>query len=269
LKDRLHAIWYCIPMDKNRPSLDLKYFEDICPDKNVPVIAVFTKHDHFKREVKMKLEDQHREPGTNVDDEVENMFSQHYLASLRGPPPFIRLEKMHKPGQSCTGLIEITAKALSNGVVLILLAIQQDNLEVNIKRAVEWTHETFEQGRGSMEAVIKTCLLAFPSIWYFFGTDREYKYDWDWEDSDNFREFNWEHDVRFKTSVFKLSSFVANPILSISSDNTYHTMIVTILILECAWHFYASSSRPTIDEALDKEYSIMQFTEFILNHSLL
>jgi hypothetical protein len=25
---------YCIPMDNNRPSLDLKYFDDICPDKN-------------------------------------------------------------------------------------------------------------------------------------------------------------------------------------------------------------------------------------------
>ena len=51
LKDRLHAIWfvissiysfeltrllsrYCIPMDNDRPGLDLKHFEDICPDKN-------------------------------------------------------------------------------------------------------------------------------------------------------------------------------------------------------------------------------------------
>jgi len=53
LKDRLHAIWfvlpvingcrftrsrllfrYCIPMDNNRPVLDLQYFEAICPDKN-------------------------------------------------------------------------------------------------------------------------------------------------------------------------------------------------------------------------------------------
>jgi len=25
---------YCIPMDNDRPSLDLKYFNDICPDKN-------------------------------------------------------------------------------------------------------------------------------------------------------------------------------------------------------------------------------------------
>ena len=57
LKDRLHAIWfvtalsciysgscestrsrfpfrYCIPMDNDRPSLDLKYFGEICPDNN-------------------------------------------------------------------------------------------------------------------------------------------------------------------------------------------------------------------------------------------
>ena len=53
LRDRLHAIWfefilsvssvvnlqvlllrYCIPMDNDRPELELKHFEHICPDKN-------------------------------------------------------------------------------------------------------------------------------------------------------------------------------------------------------------------------------------------
>ena len=55
LKDRLHAIWfvplvprtvtsttssqclpfrYCVPMDCARPSLELKHFGDVCPDKN-------------------------------------------------------------------------------------------------------------------------------------------------------------------------------------------------------------------------------------------
>jgi len=51
LEDRLHAIWfvplgicssksmkllfrYCIPMDNDRPSLDSKHFDEICPDKN-------------------------------------------------------------------------------------------------------------------------------------------------------------------------------------------------------------------------------------------
>jgi hypothetical protein len=75
-------------VDNVRPELDLMYFDDICPDKNgtsnrnfmnwvqhesfflVPVIAVFTKHDQFRRNLKIKLEDQHRDPAL-LDAEVE------------------------------------------------------------------------------------------------------------------------------------------------------------------------------------------------------
>jgi hypothetical protein len=46
---------------------------------------------------------------------------------------------MHKEGQQCMELIEMTANALSGGAVaLILLSVQKDNLELNIKQAVEW-----------------------------------------------------------------------------------------------------------------------------------
>ena len=58
----------------------------------VPVIAVFTKYDQFKRDIKMKLEDEGRDPGTHFDTEVESVFNQYYLASLSGPPPLVRLE---------------------------------------------------------------------------------------------------------------------------------------------------------------------------------
>lgn len=62
LDDRLHAIWFvpsaiyackftrlllfrfCIPMDKDRPSLDLKHFDDVCPDKNGMSKGSFTNH---------------------------------------------------------------------------------------------------------------------------------------------------------------------------------------------------------------------------------
>ena len=59
LRDRLHVIWfvtlcvcgrkftrvlfrYCVPMDGHRPSLDLQYFENICPDKNGVLTCKFT-----------------------------------------------------------------------------------------------------------------------------------------------------------------------------------------------------------------------------------
>ena len=61
-------------------------------DFQVPVIAVFTKFDQFRRNIRMKLEDEGRDQETDLNAEVENMFNQRYLASLEKPPPFIRLE---------------------------------------------------------------------------------------------------------------------------------------------------------------------------------
>jgi hypothetical protein len=55
------------------------------------VIAVFTKYEQFRREVMMKMEDQNRDLAS-LDDEVEKMFKEHYLANLTGSPPFVRLE---------------------------------------------------------------------------------------------------------------------------------------------------------------------------------
>jgi hypothetical protein len=60
------------------------------------VIAVFTKYDQFRREVRMKLEDQRRDSDplsrTDFDAEMENIFNENYLANLGGSPPFVRLE---------------------------------------------------------------------------------------------------------------------------------------------------------------------------------
>jgi hypothetical protein len=46
---------------------------------------------------------------------------------------------MHKHGERCADLVEKTANMLSGNVIaLMLLSIQKDNLELNIKKAVEW-----------------------------------------------------------------------------------------------------------------------------------
>ena len=59
LRSRLHAIWlglstvhdydntdyhiwrYCVPMDNQRPQLDLQFYKDICPDKNGASLRTF------------------------------------------------------------------------------------------------------------------------------------------------------------------------------------------------------------------------------------
>ena len=46
---------------------------------------------------------------------------------------------MHRKDQRCTDLIEETANALSgSAVTLMLVAVQRDNLELSVKKAVEW-----------------------------------------------------------------------------------------------------------------------------------
>jgi len=59
----------------------------------VPVIAVFTKYDQFKYNVKMRLEDEAcSNPKAEASDEAEKMFQMHYLSGLEGKPNFVRLE---------------------------------------------------------------------------------------------------------------------------------------------------------------------------------
>jgi hypothetical protein len=123
----------------------------------VPVIVVFTKFDQFKRDVKTKLEDQHRDLEIELDNEVERVFNKGYLAGLTERPLFIRLESedfvgqcklyyinsyppgMHKHGQRCADLVEMTANSLcDDALVLMLLAVQKDNLELSINQAIKW-----------------------------------------------------------------------------------------------------------------------------------
>jgi len=73
----------------------------------VPVIAVFTKYDQFKHDIKMKLEDEGHDPRTHFDAKVESVFNQYYLASLSGPPPFVRLESEDFINQATLILISV------------------------------------------------------------------------------------------------------------------------------------------------------------------
>jgi len=95
---------------------------------------------------------------------------------------------------------------------------------------------------------------------------------------------------KFKRALSILRSVFANQTMLMSTNNLYHTMIGTILILEHACLFYASSSRPTPMGALVRacfqyytsdvnstitqftaflqEYSVSYFTRFILEHRI-
>jgi hypothetical protein len=120
----------------------------------VPVIAVFTKYEQFKFNIRMKLEDEDRHDSETEVKESEMIFQEHYLKDLGGNPHFVRLESevlkdssvliadgsstgMHEAGKHCTELLEVTARALDDGVVAVmLLAVKRGNLELSINAGV-------------------------------------------------------------------------------------------------------------------------------------
>ncbi|KAJ7802689.1 hypothetical protein B0H14DRAFT_3884430 [Mycena olivaceomarginata] len=67
-------------MDSNRASLDIEPFHKICPDKNVPIIAVFTKFETFMYGTRsdMMLKGQRG----NLKDECGKRFKERYSDEL-------------------------------------------------------------------------------------------------------------------------------------------------------------------------------------------
>ncbi|KAJ6534517.1 hypothetical protein DFH09DRAFT_1180641 [Mycena vulgaris] len=160
LRDRLHAIWYCIPMDNQRPSLDVGPFRNICPDKNVPVIAVFTKYEAFRSNTRLNLEDDEREY-----EYLEDQTRWNAKSKLGESPKFVCLEGMEKPDARCDDLIRSTMDALNpEAVTLMLLAVQTQNLELSVQNAIHKTSKQLASGKTAMKHIVKSCLVAFPSL---------------------------------------------------------------------------------------------------------
>ncbi|KAJ6504538.1 GTP-binding protein [Mycena vulgaris] len=135
LRDRLHAIWYCIPMDGNRESLDIRPFHNICPDKNVPVIAVFTKFETFMHVTRSDMV--HKGQKGNLAAECQKRFEERYLSELGVGAKFVRLEGMQKSDARCDGLIKTTMETLDTATVaLMLLAVQTENMGLNVQYVI-------------------------------------------------------------------------------------------------------------------------------------
>ncbi|KAF7344044.1 hypothetical protein MVEN_01693900 [Mycena venus] len=170
LQERLHAIWFCISADTRRPGLDIAPFNKICPDENVPMIAVFTKYEALRHTIRCGLEDDDEDDGgedllIRTSRETERIFEKEFLGKFDEKPRFVRLEGMEQPGKRCDNLIETTMSALNDGVVtLMLLAVQRENLQLSVRTGARWAfkrHNVGDPGRP-----VKECLRAFPLLWF-------------------------------------------------------------------------------------------------------
>ncbi|KAJ7139166.1 hypothetical protein C8R44DRAFT_764001 [Mycena epipterygia] len=146
LSNQLHAIWYCLPTDTNRPLLaaDEEFFNTSITGK-VPVIAIFTKFDGLVNEAFTELLDDGLHPEDARERETDeakkmltNKFEKPLMSTGFPPSDHVRLDDIRAETSNCKELIEKTANALNDDTLrLLFVSVQQNNIYLCIHYAVE------------------------------------------------------------------------------------------------------------------------------------
>ncbi|KAG2140670.1 hypothetical protein DEU56DRAFT_911737 [Suillus clintonianus] len=130
MRDRIHTIWYCIPMDQASrcfTEAEVKFFSR-CDTGSIPVIVIFTKFDalyatEFTRLIEngMSRKDAKRLAPTHAEESFANGPQVKFLydpKTIRRPPKcHICLPDMNKDDADCGPLIERTAGTLDDQVL--------------------------------------------------------------------------------------------------------------------------------------------------------
>ncbi|KAF8436219.1 hypothetical protein L210DRAFT_3407587 [Boletus edulis BED1] len=151
IKKRLHAIWYCISMDKIERAIQRSeemFFEE-CDPNNVPVVVLFTKSDALQVKAMVKLAPADRrlalqEGLSKIQPLMEEIFNSAdvwgRLSKMTYPLiSSVRLESIHKANQGCNILLENTASILSDEVLqMLFVSAQETNIALCVKYAAQW-----------------------------------------------------------------------------------------------------------------------------------
>ncbi|KAI6100088.1 GTP-binding protein [Pisolithus croceorrhizus] len=149
VNDRVHAIWFCIPMtDYHRTvtAAEQKFFNE-CDTGHVPVMVLLTKVDALYLTAVRELLDEGlkiveaKERAVEKQGKLLEKWLTHVkdeLDKCKFPPKgYVTLEKMHEESADCTVLMEITASVMSEeGLQMLLISTQQSSILLCIEYAV-------------------------------------------------------------------------------------------------------------------------------------
>ncbi|KAG9311923.1 hypothetical protein JVU11DRAFT_8184 [Chiua virens] len=150
LKNRIHAIWYCIPMDQYHRAVlaaEEKFFDE-CDTGNVPVILVLTKCDALllqglaaltHEEKKLPQEERLVRGQENAERMLKCNPVWWRMQSMRYPPKlYVELRDLNKSNEGCKLLIEMTVRALDEETLqMLLVTTQHKNIMLCIEFAME------------------------------------------------------------------------------------------------------------------------------------
>ncbi|KAG1901161.1 GTP-binding protein [Suillus fuscotomentosus] len=151
LNDRIHVIWYCIPMDEDGRCFtegEVKFFSQ-CDTGSIAVIVLFTKFDALyddefadltskgvSRQDAKTLAPQHVKDAFVNGPQVQLLYSR--KGNQRPPRCHICLPDMDKDDADCGMLIERTAEALDDETLKqLFVSTQRTNLEVCMRYALK------------------------------------------------------------------------------------------------------------------------------------
>ncbi|TFK35634.1 hypothetical protein BDQ12DRAFT_706637 [Crucibulum laeve] len=150
LSEQLHAIWYCLPTDTDRPLLeaDQKFFNEYGCGR-VPIVAIFTKFDALVSKAFGELRKElHQGQVHSVkaarDKKTERAkaklntnFIEPLMATMFRPSGHVQLCDMQKEKSNCTELIEKTAEVLDDETLkLLFVSVQENNVKICINYAI-------------------------------------------------------------------------------------------------------------------------------------
>jgi len=140
LSEQLHAIWYCLPTDTNRPLLeaDIKFFGEYWNGK-VPVIAIFTKFDglvtmafnELRDKGKLSIKEARNGKFERAQEQLKTNFIEPLMATASRPSDYVRLDDMRDEASNCAELIKKTANVLADDTLkLLFVSVQQNNIDL-------------------------------------------------------------------------------------------------------------------------------------------
>ncbi|KAF8549409.1 hypothetical protein OG21DRAFT_1478885 [Imleria badia] len=149
LKKRIHAIWYCIPMDKLDRAIQCseERFFDECDPGNVPVVVLFTKFDALRAVALGKLAPADRrlplqDRLSKAEPLIEELFNRadvwgRLSRRKHAPKCCVKIAGMHKSNEGCSKLLEATTVVLDEKALqMLLISAQEVNVALCVRYAV-------------------------------------------------------------------------------------------------------------------------------------
>ncbi|KAM6493755.1 hypothetical protein JOM56_010116 [Amanita muscaria] len=145
MHNRVHVIWYCIPMDDTRIIADaeLDFFQHSTGE--VPVVVVFTKFDarivqeygRLPKELDKDELEKWKLAAENANRTLQDIYIPRVNNTPHPPAGIVHLEEMHKADKQCAELTEKTAEVINDTTLRrLFVSVQKNNIKLCIKEAI-------------------------------------------------------------------------------------------------------------------------------------